>query len=206
MKLLNRTHLSCVFLLLAAICPVMSFAEEEDPALARGNRLVKTYLVSDLTALQPARNEDTPSARIGVRFVVEPGWHVYWKNSGESGVPTTVNFHVPEDWRTSAPRFPAPYKYIEKGDILTFGYETETLIISDIYAPLVIPEHDAPITIRADVNWLVCKDSCVPGGRQVELTLPFGTESPLEGSRSYDMFQRFDAQTPQSLARLRQVK
>ncbi|MCC6953305.1 MAG: thioredoxin family protein, partial [Deltaproteobacteria bacterium] len=107
---------------------------------------------------------------------------------------------------TSAPRFPAPYKYIEKGDILTFGYETETLIISDIYAPLVIPEHDAPITIRADVNWLVCKDSCVPGGRQVELTLPFGTESPLEGSRSYDMFQRFDAQTPQSLTRLRQVK
>jgi DsbC/DsbD-like thiol-disulfide interchange protein len=122
-------------------------------------------LLSDRDAIVPDER-----MWIGLRFQMEKGWHIYWVNPGDSGEPPKVQWQLPAGFHVAPIEWPAPEK-LTAPSIVDYGYENEVLLM----APVRVPAHLTPganIPLAADVNWLVCKDICIPAKAHVTLTLP----------------------------------
>lgn len=151
-----------------------------------GDSLVEAKLVLDKDPI----SEATTRVRLGIHFDIEPGWHIYWRNSGESGLPVKIKWKLPSGWTTGELRWPTPLKIVERGDIATFGYEGEVLL----YNPLNLPKLKAEENLlKAEVSWLVCKDVCIPGKASLEKTIEYGFE---KNSKEHHLFEEIDKQIP----------
>lgn len=91
----------------------------------------------------------------------DEGWHTYWKNPGDSGLPSTFKFSTADKkpLALKAYEWPAPEKHLEAGDILTIGYEGIQHFFFD----------DVKGTIDAHIVVLICKDICIPGESKLQL-------------------------------------
>ncbi|MGQ0586968.1 MAG: protein-disulfide reductase DsbD family protein, partial [Gammaproteobacteria bacterium] len=98
----------------------------------------------------------------------EPGWHTYWRNPGDSGLPTTLKWTLPAKW--TAGEIAWPYPSVHKlDDLVNYGYDGQTLHL----VPIGVPSGaEGERTIKALAKWLVCSDICIPGQAEVSLTLP----------------------------------
>ena len=148
------------FLLLSALCLVgrltaFSFAEKH----------VAASLVAERTAFVPGE-----TTTVALRFVHEEHWHTYWKNPGEAGLPTTIAWKLPPGFAAGPIRWPAP-EITDTGGVLTYGYGGDLLLLVDIAVP-ADAQTGASATLRAEVDWLMCKESCIPGAAKLELVLP----------------------------------
>ncbi len=103
--------------------------------------------------------DDDSGHRIGVLFDIAPGWHIYWKNPGESGLATEVDFTVAG--ATVAPLlWPTPERFADAGtNFDTYGYTGSVLLHS-----VALPEDAGfvPTTVAAEVALVSCKDACIP--------------------------------------------
>jgi len=105
-----------------------------------------------------------------VLMEIQPGWHIYYKDPGDTGLPTQVLWELPEGF-TAEPLQWQPYQRFVESGIKTKGYENKTAISAAIIAPAQLrPGQSA--RIKATVKWLACKHSCVPGSAVVMLSLP----------------------------------
>ena len=104
---------------------------------------------------------------IGLRFEIEPEWYLYWINPGDAGLPVEVRWELPQGWTAGPLRFPTPEKIVKEG-ITAFGYHNELVLLCRI-TPAEGP--DPPGTIRASLDWLVCRESCLPGRSRLALEL-----------------------------------
>jgi len=137
-----------------------------------GNDLVKARLVADVKSVKAGQ-----PFTLGVLLEIEPGWHVYWKNPGESGMATGVTFKVPEGFKVGELNFPIPRQFGNSGDVIGYGYEDEVLLTAMVTPPNNLgPEKGQPFT--ADVSWLVCEKMCLPGKASVSLVLPLSDSEP----------------------------
>jgi thiol:disulfide interchange protein DsbD len=134
--------------------------------------LVKTKLVADVTAGQPSH-----TFTLGVLFEMKPDWHIYWRNPGESGLATSIKFELPEGIEAGPLLWPAPERFIQPGDILGFGYTGSVVLASKVYVPTDVTETSIPI--RAKIRWLACKDVCIPGSSELEMSLPISDSSSV---------------------------
>jgi thiol:disulfide interchange protein len=119
-----------------------------------------------LLATETARPGDTVLA--AVRLEMNPGWHTYWRNSGESGGPTTIHWQLPPGITAGETLWPVPDKLAEE-ELTTFIYTEEaTLLI-----PLTLAADLKPGTLelRARISWLECEKLCVPGTASVTTAL-----------------------------------
>ncbi len=131
---------------------------------------VQAELVSDyqqITIGQPFH--------VALRLTMAKGWHTYWKNPGDTGLPTTIQWQLPDGVRqTSDLQWPAPQVQVF-GPYINYGYEDEVLLTTAFTADsLPAPGN---ITFTARVEWLMCRDICIPDGADVALTLDIGTEA-----------------------------
>ena len=99
-----------------------------------------------------------------------PGWHTYWKFSGDAGLPTELKWKLPPGWKTGEIQWPIPLKTIDPGDIETYGYENEVLLMQEITPPPNI--NTSSVKLIAEANWLVCEKICIPGSTTLQLDLP----------------------------------
>jgi thiol:disulfide interchange protein DsbD len=140
-------------------------------------RHVKASLVSDVDAVRP----DQPLT-LGIRLEMEKGWHTYWRNPGDSGLPTRVKWALPEGFVVGEIRWPYPIRF-ETGPLVSYGYEHEVLLPVEVRVPALPGSGD--VRIAARVDWLECQEICLPGRADVSLTLPVrpkasrGPEAPL---------------------------
>jgi len=104
---------------------------------------------------------------IGLRFEIEPEWYLYWLNPGDAGLPVEVKWELPEGWTAGPLRFPTPEKIV-KGGITAFGYHNELVLLCRITPAEGSHSLD---TIRAALDWLVCRESCLPGRAWLALEL-----------------------------------
>jgi thiol:disulfide interchange protein DsbD len=150
-------------------------------------------LVVPAAALSPGE-----SAQAGLYFKIEPGWHIYWKNAGDSGEPPQVRWTLPEGITAGALEFPAPQR-LPLGPLMDFGYEGEVLFpFSFDVARTVKP---GPAALHAKVEWLVCREVCIPGKAELEVdrtvsTAP-GKEAPVASDR--DIYNRLAGRLPKPL-------
>jgi thiol:disulfide interchange protein/DsbC/DsbD-like thiol-disulfide interchange protein len=164
------------------------------PAVAQqynGKELVKAELISDVSAIEPGQK-----FRLGILYKIEPGWHIYWKYPGDSGIPTKVEWHLPPGFKTHDLQWPLPFRDKEPGDLEVFAYNSEILLFTTVEAPDTLPP--GSVSIEAKTNWLVCQSLCVPGSAQLKLDLGSGSSS---ASNVVQLFDKYSAQVPKPLAK-----
>ncbi|MBW2695418.1 MAG: thioredoxin family protein [Deltaproteobacteria bacterium] len=137
--------------------------------------------------------------RVGVLFDLDPGWHLYWRNSGDTGLPTRVHWRV-EGGEAGALHWPAPQSFSEAdGLFVTFGYEGRVLLASDV---TLAPEFDREHRIAVDIDLLICQRECIPARIELERSLTAAlVDSPDNASLSR-IFDDFEARVPVAPASL----
>ena len=182
--------------LLALVCPI---GAATGPWIA--NEQARVRLVA-APAANPARVTGLParpegeSGRwidLGLEFELEPGWHVYWKNSGDAGYPPRLDFSRTPALAGAQILFPAPRRYDLPGGLVSFGYEEHVIYPIAPVAPIT---PITPISARlpkagggklplvlARLDYLVCRAECIPHTAELSLDLDSaGADSGPEGT------------------------
>ncbi len=107
----------------------------------------------------------------GVQMQHEPGWHTYWRNPGDSGLPTRLNWTLPAGAQAGAIHWPAPHK-MPLGPLMNYGFEGELLLPVALKLPAELPAGAVKIGVLAE--WLVCKEVCIPERGEFNVELPQG--------------------------------
>lgn len=149
--------------------------------------------------LIPLSNAIRPggSGEVGLYFALDPGWHVYWLNAGDSGEPPQIRWTLPQGITAGAMQFPAPRR-LPLGPLMDFGYEGDVLFPIPLQASAGLK---APKTQRllAHVDWLVCREVCIPGKADLMLPLEVSRTPAAPDAATLALFNRFRAMMPQPL-------
>ena len=125
-----------------------------------------------ILADQSARPGDTVMA--GVHLKMDPAWHTYWRNSGDSGEPTEIHWQLPPGITAGQIQWPLPKKE-SVADITGYIYYDEVVLLVPLtLAPNLTP---GPLQLNAHVTWLECAQICVPGKQDVSANLTIGAET-----------------------------
>jgi len=169
--------------LLAACCclgVVSVDAAKSDPPAAMGQKRASPLTRIPVTAtaiVEHASIQPDGSTRIGILFDIEEGWHIYWKDPGDAGVATQVEWSGPAGVSISALDWPAPQEFADAGNIRTFGYTT-SVVLSNVLAMTPEASGVMAVPLRANVRWVACEHICLPGSATLELNLPVSAEPP----------------------------
>ena len=119
---------------------------------------------------------------LGLKIEHQPHWHTYWKNPGDSGLPTTLDWTLPAGVTAGATAWPAP-KSIAIGRLTNYGYE-DTVVLP---VPLTISQSFQPtvtgdLEVKLTASWLVCRQECIPQDGNFVLRIPVRSSTALNGA------------------------
>ncbi len=149
---------------------------ESSTTAPRREQHVEVTLVLSSTVATPGS-----TVTVGVRFTIDPGWHIYWNGRNDSGEPPRVTLELPPGVTAGQTRWPAPTRHVLPGGILDHIYEREAVLL----IPLTVAPGARPgerVRIGADCSWMVCSDVCLLEKGRTETQLIIGHESPPEPS------------------------
>ena len=128
---------------------------------------------AELVAYAPQGVSKGAALELGLLLQHQPGWHTYWKNPGDSGLPTELRWNLPDGLQTGPLHWPTPHK-IRIGRLANFGYEDTVLLpVTVTVTPGFRPGPGASdIAVRLSASWLVCRTECIPQDGEFELRLP----------------------------------
>src|ERR1700679_1114058 len=138
------------------------------PTTARAQ--VAASLVSADASVKPG----TPIT-VALHLVHKPHWHSYWVNPG-TGLPTSLKWTLPAGWTAGDILWPAPMVLTDtRGNVIGNGYDGD-LLLPVVLTPPADLKAGTSAEIKADADWLMCQDECVPGSAKLSLTLPVKAE------------------------------
>ena len=141
---------------------------------------VAAELIAEHTSFQPGQ-----PFWVAVKLNMDPHWHTYWRNAGDAGLGTTVDWDLPEGFQAGPLVWPHPYR-IPSGPLVNFGYENEVLLLTEITPPATWAGATAPLKARA--AWLMCDDVCIPGNALLSLDLAAAPTAPAPDQRWTEAF------------------
>jgi len=106
---------------------------------------------------------------LGLRIEHQPHWHTYWRNPGDSGLPTTLAWTLPAGFNASEIAWPTP-KQLPLGPLMNYGYDGDLLLPVRLTVPADYAGAPAPLKLRAD--FLICEEVCIPEFAELEILLP----------------------------------
>lgn len=112
---------------------------------------------------------------LALRFAMAPGWHIYWRNPGDSGTPPSVKWTLPPGVTAGPFAWPTPKK-IDMPPLSNLGYEGEAALLAELEVPASYS--GSRLRIDAEVDWLECLEECLPGSAKLSLVLPRGDGAP----------------------------
>lgn len=129
-----------------------------------GNAHAKPRLITDL-------NKVTPGGEIllGLTLDIDPEWYTYWPGQNDSGTPINFKLTVPEGFTASEIRWPAPDRYVLPGDLVDYVYRTQVTLVIPVRVPRDVT---GEVEFAADVEFLVCKEACLPGAAKLSVKVP----------------------------------
>lgn len=148
-------------------------------------------LVATTQAIGPGQQQ----LRLGLHVRLDPEWKIYWRSPGTAGLPPVLTWSDSANLAGSVLRWPAPKRF-ELFGLQSFGYADEVVLPIDAR----LAEPGAPALLRADVEYLVCRDICIPGTARVALDLGAGPPAP---SAAAHLIERFAGRVPVSAAAAR---
>jgi DsbC/DsbD-like thiol-disulfide interchange protein len=136
------------------------------------------------------------SFTIGLHFKLEHGWHIYWKNPGDSGEPPRVAWQLPQGITAGEIEWPAPQRMITS-TIMNYVYDDEVLLLVPMRADQSVPATLGAAKLEASVRLLICSDKmCVPSKAQISLSLPVKTQSSSLDQTVTSLFTAARARLP----------
>ena len=159
-----------LFVLLAAALPARAASSYADVAH------LHVQLVLPQSDLYPGGPNHA-----GLYFKLEPGWHIYWQNAGDSGEPPRIRWTLPDGLTATPLQFPAPAR-LPLGPLMDFGYQNEALFpFSFNVAQSAKP---GPAALDANVSWLVCREVCIPGKAELGMRVQLVAAAPASATTS----------------------
>jgi thiol:disulfide interchange protein/DsbC/DsbD-like thiol-disulfide interchange protein len=148
-------------------------------------------LVSDRSAVTSVRK-----ISVAVRLTLDDGWHTYWTNPGDAGLPLTVTWQLPTGVTAGPLQFPTPH-LTPQPPLMSFGYERELFVLTDItIAPDAVV--GTALTLTGKAEWLACADVCLPASGDLSLTVPIGADANAQATKWANNIAATRAQLPQS--------
>lgn len=147
---------------------------------------------AELLAWAPQGAEPGQPVWVGLKLTHQPEWHTYWKNSGDSGLPTELSWQLPAGITAGEIAWPTPKK-IPVGTLANYGYEKTVLLP----VPLTVAPGFAgsQLQINLKAAWLVCRKECIPQEGDFSLSIPVKSSTATSG----ELFEQTFKATPQSL-------
>jgi DsbC/DsbD-like thiol-disulfide interchange protein len=102
----------------------------------------------------------------GIAIQLQPGWHTYWRNPGDSGVPPRFDFGKSENIEAVTILWPAPMKFADGAGGTSLGYQKQVVLPLRIVAKYA----DRPVMLRAGISYAVCEKLCIPVEASAELS------------------------------------
>ncbi len=167
------------------ICAIVAFAAPSAVTAADvrvhflGDHFVRVRLIPESRTVVPGG-----STWLAVELTPAPGWHIYWRNPGDSGQPPQIAWALPRGVSLGATSWPAPQR-LATGGITTYVYNRQATLL----VPLAIGRraHAGPnASIAADLSWLVCSNVCVPGRGHASTRFAITARAPAEENRGAD--------------------
>ncbi|MDR3213453.1 MAG: thioredoxin family protein [Azoarcus sp.] len=166
---MRAVFLTLLLLASAGLSP-LALAQPVEAARAQTPH-VQAQLLADVSAVRPGGE-----IWLGVAQKIIPGWHIYWKNPGDSGLPPTITWSsVPTGTHVGPLQWPTPGRF-SMGPVTNYGYGGEVVLLAAARLPNDLSPGER-ITLGADVEWLVCEEECIPERVKLSLSLPVQTAS-----------------------------
>jgi thiol:disulfide interchange protein DsbD len=165
-------RLVITFVLASGAASAGSTAALSQGAVATGNH-VAVRLIGETTNVVAGR-----PFQVALRQDIQPGWHTYWSNPGDSGLPTTIDWSLPEGFSAAQILWPTPERF-KTGPVVSYGYEGEVLSPISVDVPHDL-QPDSTVTLNAHVSWLACSDICIPEETDVSLSVQVGAMLRLD--------------------------
>lgn len=161
----------CVCLLtLAAAC-------SHAPQTAQQTQTPPTYskasFVVEQSTVQPGSQ-----ANLGIKFVTDGGWHIYWQNPGDSGEPPRIQWRLPAGVTAGTLQWPVPRRMKNPAGT-DYGYEGTTILLTSLQIPSTV-QPGTTIQVSGDLRWLVCHDICVPQRAEPSIPIRIANETSLD--------------------------
>lgn len=150
---------------LVAFCiGLIGFAPTDSRAAPVRVDAVEVELVAPVSALRAGHAE-----WVGLRILHDPHWHTYWRNPGDSGLATTLEWQIPPGFSAGPLHWPIPSRFLI-APLASYGYEDEVVLP----VRLQVPEGAAGTRVRleARATWLMCREVCIPGEAALSLDSP----------------------------------
>jgi thiol:disulfide interchange protein DsbD len=142
---------------------------------------VRAELVSEMSEVKPGE-----PFWVALRQTMKPKWHTYWKNPGDSGLPTEIAWTLPAGAKADPIVWPTP-TLIDVGGVINYGFKDDILLLVRITPPADLA---GSLTLKADANWLVCDDVCIPEEGKLALDLPVGAAAKPADASTRALFDK----------------
>jgi len=154
------------------------YADERGVSIPHGT----VELVSEQQSILPGQ-----TLHLGLHFRLEPRWHIYWINPGDSGEPPRLDWHLPAGLHAGAIEWPVP-KRLPIPPLMDYGYEGEVLLPVRIEKTTGLAV-GTTVTLAADMKAIVCREVCIPAKASLSLSLPVNAAPPREPSDVAPLFK-----------------
>ncbi|MDM0019629.1 protein-disulfide reductase DsbD family protein [Variovorax saccharolyticus] len=154
---------------------------------SRAGPVVTTpHVRAELVAHAPDGVSPGAPVWVGLQIAHQPGWHTYWKNAGDSGLPTELAWSLPAGVTSGDIAWPVPRK-IPIGNLANYGYEHTVLLpvplaVAPDFKPPVALTGAPELEVRLKASWLVCSKECIPEEGEFHLKLPLQGSTALHKS------------------------
>jgi thiol:disulfide interchange protein DsbD len=137
------------------------------------SRNVEVSLLAERESIQPGR-----PFRVGLRMRIADGWHTYWKNPGDAGLPARLKWTLPPGFVAGPIEWPVPDR-IPTPPLMSYGYKDEVLLPVEMVAGPAPKIGEVTLSVKAE--WLECREACLPGKAELDLTLPVRAQEAKPG-------------------------
>lgn len=174
------------FLLATGLLPRAS-AQLTPGSNGGGSAVVTTpHVRAELVAQAPQGVGPGATVWLGLKISHQPEWHTYWKNAGDSGLPTELRWQLPPGLDAGEVDWPVPHKLFI-GSLANYGYENEVLLpvpvtVAPDFRPPTALTGTATLPIRLSATWLVCRKECIPEDGEFRLDLPVRSSTAGHGA------------------------
>ena len=171
---------SLSFILQGAVCVCLSASLSHAQADTQKSSVNTPQMRAELLAHAPQGVTSGPQGAassstvwVGLQLTHQPGWHSYWKNPGDSGLPTQLQWTLPVGVMAGDIQWPSPQR-LPLGQLVNYGYEGTVLLP----VPLTITPDFKPgllassLSLQLKASWLVCRLECIPEEGEFSLSLP----------------------------------
>ncbi len=150
---------------------------------------VRAELISEISAVKPGE-----PFWVALRQTIRPKWHTYWKNPGDSGLPTEIKWTLPAGTTADAIVWPTP-SLIDVGGVINYGFSNDVLLLVRI-TPSADLAVGNTLPLAASAEWLVCDDVCIPEEGKFAIELPVSAAAQPASAEVRALFDKARRDVP----------